>query len=215
MILQPGILARQMKTLFLTLLGVLLITLLATPTLGAGWLWDIANGMGFVGFAGLLCLSIPTRSTMDVQAHQLLGYVVLGVVTAHALWFLMFDAAAIEYIKLGAPTYMWGGIISFLLLAILIFIGLPQYRLRVYINATAKFKYWHRILGIATIAGACYHITASGFYLNTDLPNRTVSHIDRGCVIPGPEDSINRFGDATRDWVFDCRCSLRGVVYRR
>lgn len=144
----------------------LFVTLLATPTLGGGWVWDIGNAIGFVAFAGLLYLSMSSGTGIDVQAHQFLGFAVLGVATAHVFWFLLIDPAVIEYIKPGAPVYMWAGVISFVLLAVLIFIGLPEYRLRLH-KRYAKFKYWHRVLAIITIAGAGYHIVASGFYLHT------------------------------------------------
>jgi hypothetical protein len=42
---------------------------------------------------------------------------------------------------------------------------LPEYRLRLH-KRYAIFKYWHRGLAFATIAGAGYHIVASGFYLS-------------------------------------------------
>lgn len=155
-----------MKELLLTLSSVFIVTLLATPTLGAGWIWDIANGIGFAAFAGLLYLSVSSGNGIDLQAHQFLGYAVLGIATAHALVFLLVDAAAIEYIKPGAPFYMWMGIAGFVLLNLLIFVGLPEYRLRLH-RRYANFKYWHRILAIATIVAAAYHIASSGFYLNT------------------------------------------------
>ena len=153
-----------MQRLLLTLLSVLFVTLIATPTLGAGWLWDTGNGVGFVAFAGLLYLGRSEGSGKNQQAHQLLGFAVLGVTTTHAYWFLLFDAAVIEYIKPGAPVYMWAGILGFILLTVLIFTGLPEYRLRLH-KRYAIFKYWHRGLAFATIAGAGYHIVASGFYL--------------------------------------------------
>lgn len=155
-----------MKGLLLSLLGVLLVTLLATPTLGGGWIWDVGNALGFVAFAGLLYLSMSSGNGIDVKAHQFLGFAVLGVATAHTFWFLLLDPAVIEYVKPGAPLYMWMGVISFLLLAVLILIGLPEYRLRLH-KRYSKFKYWHRILAIVTIVGAGYHVVVSGFYLHT------------------------------------------------
>ena len=59
-----------MRTSLLTLLGVFLATFIATPTLGAGWAWDIGNGLGFMAMAGLLYLCIsssagaPSESTV-------------------------------------------------------------------------------------------------------------------------------------------------------
>ena len=155
-----------MKGLLPTLLGVLLVTLLATPTLGAGWLWDIGSGLGFVAFAGLLHLSASRGRGFDLRAHQSLGFAVLGVATAHAYWFLLSDAVVIEYVKPGAPVYMWMGIATFVSLTVTIFVSLPKYRPGLHGRA-ATFGLWHRVLALVTIVGAGYHIVASGFYLNT------------------------------------------------
>jgi|TARA_Y100000310_G_scaffold338665_1_gene429028 hypothetical protein len=155
-----------MQRLLLTLLTVTSVTLLATPTLGAGWIWDIGNGLGFVAFAGLLYLSKFGGCGENVSAHQLLGFTVLGVTTAHVYWFLLFDAVVMAHIKAGGSVYMWMGILGFVLLAMLIFISLPERRIYVH-KSYAVFKYGHRVLALATIMGAGYHIVASGFYLNT------------------------------------------------
>ena len=154
----------QMKSLVFTITSVLFVTFLAAPGLGAGWAWDIGNGMGFVAFSGLLYLSKIGGSARNVRAHQLLGYVVLGGTVMHVYWFLVLDAAVIEYVKPGAPLYMWTGIAGFLMLFVLIFIGLPEYRLRLH-KRYALFKSWHLGLALFTIMGAGHHIVASGFYL--------------------------------------------------
>lgn len=153
-----------MKSLVFTITSVLFVTFLATPGLGAGWAWDVGNGFGFVAFAGLLYLSKIGGSGRNVRAHQLLGFVVLGVTVTHVYWFLLLDAAVIEYVKPGAPLYMWTGIAGFLMLVVLIFISLPEYRLRLH-KRYALFKFWHLGLALLTIIGAGHHIVVSGFYL--------------------------------------------------
>jgi hypothetical protein len=60
---------------------------------------------------------------------------------------------------------MWLGIVSVVLLAILIITAIVPDRLRVH-NNYPSFKYWHRVLTIAMIASAAYHIVVSNFYLN-------------------------------------------------
>lgn len=144
----------------------MLICLAATPTLGAGWLWELGNGMGFVAFSGLMFLNIPGASGKDIQTHKLLAYAVLGVVALHAFWFLLIDSAVIEYVKYGAPIYMWLGIAGFLLLTLLVYVALPERRLRIHKRASV-FRIWHRGLAIASVCGAAAHIVLSGFYLHT------------------------------------------------
>jgi hypothetical protein len=144
---------------------VFLITFLAAPTMGAGWFWDAGNGIGFAAFAGLLYLTVTSNRRLDVRAHQILGYAVLLLAVGHAFWFLLGDATVVEFIKFGAPDYMWLGIVSVVLLAILIITAIVPDRFRVHKNYPS-FKYWHRVLTIAMIASAAYHIVVSNFYLD-------------------------------------------------
>ena len=144
---------------------VFLITFLAAPTMGAGWFWDTGNGIGFAAFAGLLYLTITSNRRLDVRAHQIIGYAVLLLIVGHAFWFLLGDATAVEFIKFGAPDYMWLGIVSVVLLAILITTAIVPDRLRVH-KDYPSFKYWHRVLTISMIASAAYHVVVSNFYLD-------------------------------------------------
>jgi predicted ferric reductase len=153
-----------MKALLATLAAVFLITFLVAPTMGAGWFWDTGNALGFSAFGGLLYLTITSNRRLDVRAHQVLGYGVLFVAIAHAFWFLLGDAAVIEFLKPGAPDYMWLGVVSLLLFGVLMTVALVPDRMRVHKNYPA-FKYWHRVVAIATIASATYHIVVSNFYL--------------------------------------------------
>ncbi len=155
-----------MKPLFVTLATVFVVTFLGAPAMGGGWFWDLGNGIGFAAFAGLLYLAITSNQRLDVLAHQVLAYAVLALVVVHAFWFLLGDATAVEFIKIGAPDYMWLGIVSLLLFAVLIMIANLPDRLRLH-KDYPSFRYWHRVLTVAVIAGAAYHIIASNFYLGT------------------------------------------------
>jgi len=146
--------------------AVFLITLLGAPAMGAGWFWDTGNGIGFAAFAGLLYLTITSNRRLDVRAHQILGYFVLALAVGHAFWFLLGDATAVEFIKIGAPDYMWLGIVSLLAFIVLIMTANLPDRMQVHKNYTS-FKYWHRVLTIVVIGGAAYHIVVSNFYLAT------------------------------------------------
>lgn len=149
-----------------TLCFVFLITFLASPTMGAGWFWDTGNAIGFATYGGLIYLMLTSVVRLDVRAHQVLGYGVLATAIAHAFWFLLGDAAAAEFLKPGAPDYMWLGLVSLLALGILMTVAIIPDRLRVHRNY-ASFKYWHQIVAVTTIAAATYHVVVSHFYLNT------------------------------------------------
>ena len=155
-----------MKVLLAILGTVSLITFLAAPTMGAGWFWDIGNGLGFAAFAGVLYLGVTSYRRIDAGAHRVLGYTVLLIAVAHAFWFILGDAAVVEYMKPGAPDYMWLGIAGLILLFVLIVISLVPDRLRVHRDYPA-FLTWHRVLAIAVIVCCAYHIIVSDYYLAT------------------------------------------------
>ena len=134
--------------------------------MGAGWLWDAGNAIGFAAFAGLLYLTITSSRRLDVRKHQVLGCGVLAVATAHVFWFLLGDGAVAEFLKVGAPDYMWHGVFAFLLLGVLITVALVPDRFRFHRDYPA-FKYWHRVMAIITIGTVTYHIVVSNFYLST------------------------------------------------
>jgi len=155
----------DLRALIVIIGSVFVAPLAGWPLHAGGWYWDIGNGIGFAAFGGLLYLMISSNRQFDVTAHKVLGYLVLALTLSHVFWFLLGDAATIEYMKFGAPDYMWLGLVSLLLLFVLLTIALPPERTRVH-RRYSDFKYWHRFVAIATIACAAYHIVISGFYLN-------------------------------------------------
>ncbi|MDH4106841.1 MAG: ferric reductase-like transmembrane domain-containing protein [Gammaproteobacteria bacterium] len=155
-----------MKGLLLTLGAVALLSFLAAPTLGAGLLWDAGNGLGLVALGGLLHLVASSGPGINLRAHQVFGYAVLAIAATHAFWFLLLDPVAITYLQPGAPLYMWLGCAGFVLLIGMMIVGMPQYRLRLH-RRYANFRYWHRLLAIATIAAALWHVLGSGLYFGT------------------------------------------------
>ena len=94
-----------MKPLLVTMALVFLSTFIGAPAMGAGCYWDTGNGIGFAAYAGLLYLTITGNRRLEVRAQQILGYVVPALVIGHAFWFLLGDATAVEFIKIGAPLF--------------------------------------------------------------------------------------------------------------
>ena len=148
------------------LLWVFCIALVLNPTLSAGWFWDFGNGLGFAAIAGMLYLTVSSGRPLNVTRHQHLGYVVLLFCAVHALWFLIGDPAVVEYVRPGAPLYMWSGLIGLLTLGILMTIAVLPDRYRVH-SEHKSFRYWHLILAIFTLAAAMYHVVGSGYYLTS------------------------------------------------
>ena len=154
-----------MRALIVIIGSVFVAPLAGWPLHGGGWYWDVGNGLGFAAFGGLLYLMISSNRQFDVAAHRILGYAVLALTLGHVFWFLLGDAATVEYVKFGAPDYMWLGVVSVLLLFFLIAIALPPERMHIH-RGYSSFKYWHRLIAIATIVSAAYHIVVSGFYVD-------------------------------------------------
>lgn len=152
-----------MNGLLLILGAVALTSFLAAPTLGAGVLWDAGNGLGLVALGGLLHLVASSGPGINLRAHQVFGYAVLAIATTHVFWFLLLDPVAITYIQPGAPLYMWVGCAGFAFLVGMMIVGMPQYRLRLY-RRYANFRYWHRVLALATVGATLWHVLGSGMY---------------------------------------------------
>lgn len=155
-----------MATLLLLLGAVLAISFLDAPVLGSGWAWDADNGLGFAAFAAVLFLSVQGTAQRNVRLHEVLGYTVLVVAVVHALWFLLFDAAAVEYLRVGAPAYMWTGLAALILLVLLVLIAMLPARFALHKSYKA-FRLVHRGIAIAGVCLALHHMIASGFYLRT------------------------------------------------
>ena len=143
-----------------------LIIFSAGPLASGGRSWDFANGLGYAAYFGLVYLSLPLGARKDISQHKLLGYAVLVLTIFHAVWFLLSDNAAIEYIKTDAPPYMWIGICSLLIVGWLTYVSVAPVRLKVH-KTFKSFKSWHTRLATVSILGALYHIFASGLYLYT------------------------------------------------
>jgi len=146
--------------------AIFLATVVSSPTLGAGWYWDTGNALGFVAMAGVLYLTLATGPALDVRVHRQLGYAVLGVAAAHVLSLLVGDPTVVEYLKPGAPLYMWAGVAGFLLLTALTVIAVPRVRSKLH-KRYSHFRLWHRVIALLTIVGSTWHIIGSNFYLDS------------------------------------------------
>lgn len=105
----------------------------------------------------MLYVAIAGARPQGVRPHQSLSYLVLAFTAVHAFWFMLGDAAVVEYIRPGAPAYMWLGVVSLILLALVITISLRPDRQRVH-SRHSVFRYWHQVLSVIVIGAAAYHI---------------------------------------------------------
>ena len=141
------------------------ITFLADPTVGGGGVWDTGNAVGFLAFAGLLFQMIPVRGRAAMDAHEWLGYGVLGLAILHAFWFLAGDGAVHVYLQPGAPLHMVLGLVAVLVLAPLsVLARMPDRMLRH--RSYRSFRDLHRGLALVAAGGAALHVILTRFYLS-------------------------------------------------
>ena len=152
-----------MKVFCLIIALVFGVTFIALPRNAGGWFWDAGGALGLLAFAGLMFQMVPYARTVTSKRHQTLGYWVLGTAVLHAFWLLIGDDVVRFYLQAGAPLYMWLGLASLIVLAVLAIIAKMPDRARL-TRRFATFRLVHRILGFATIITATLHIVLSGFY---------------------------------------------------
>ena len=158
----PKFLRQQFALVFLV--AVLATTFAWRGGLNAGWLWDLANALGYAALAGLLYVSLASPRKSSIRSHQYQSYIILILVIGHAVLIPLFDPVAIEYLKPGAPAYMWSGILALIIIFFLIFAS--DVRCRNWLHRTNRnFRYWHRVLSWVMVAAVFHHILGSGLYV--------------------------------------------------
>jgi predicted CXXCH cytochrome family protein len=130
-------------------------------------LWESAQALGLA--AALVCLLLfllpvrprmPGRLTLALARHELLGWLALGCVAAHALLAPLSDPVALEHLKVTTPLYEWAGIGA---LALLLFLCVPA-------SASLRQRLWprHRSFQAAhVIAGAVALVLIAAHVLTT------------------------------------------------
>lgn len=122
--------------------------------------------LGFVGFAGLLYLFIGVGRGPRQRLHQLLSYIITGVVLMHVLWLWLSDRTLWFYMTWDGPHYMLAGWLAVLLLTAMVILALPGKR-RFWHISYQQFQRWHYWLSLGIIGTAYWHMVGSGFYISS------------------------------------------------
>ena len=162
--------------LFVTLLTVLLlITAAGGHFVASGFLWDIANALGFAAVATLVYLHIETGITRNRDAgqrpfftrlHSNIALLGLALALAHGGLLLVFDTAVIEYLKLSAPYYMLAGVLALVVMVLVAATSFPKVRRITYLS-WRSFKRLHIALSLSLVALVAFHVVGSSYYLDT------------------------------------------------
>lgn len=158
-------------------IGLLSISVLGGAWVGAGWIWDGANAVGFGAAALLIFLHIETgaarnrpapHAAFHARLHTNVGVLALSLAVVHVVVLLADDSVTIEYWKLSAPPYMLAGIVALLVMAAIVASGYPRPRRWLFANP-AQFRRVHGLASMLLTALAAWHIAGSALYLDTRL----------------------------------------------
>ena len=156
-------------------IGLPAISALGGAWVGAGWIWDAANALGFVAAALMIFLHIETGAARDRPApqaafharlHANVAALALALVALHVLVLLADDPVTFEYWKLSAPPYMLAGIAALLLMSAIVATSYTKPR-RVVFATPARFRRIHGIAALVLTALVAWHVAGSALYLDT------------------------------------------------
>ena len=156
-------------------IGLPAISALGGAWVGAGWIWDAANALGFVAAALMIFLHVETgaargrpapQAAFHARLHANVAALALALAALHVLALLADDPVTLEYWKLSAPPYMLAGIAALLLMSAIVATSYPKPRRILFATAT-RFRRVHGIAAFALTALVGWHIAGSALYLDT------------------------------------------------
>jgi hypothetical protein len=156
-------------------IGLPAISALGGAWVGAGWIWDAANAIGFVAAALMIFLHIETgaargrpapQAAFHARLHANVAALALALAALHVLVLLADDPVTFEYWKLSAPPYMLAGIAALLLMSAIVATSYPKPR-RVVFATPTRFRRIHGIGALVLTALAAWHVAGSALYLDT------------------------------------------------
>ena len=164
-------------------IGLPAISALGGAWVGAGWIWDAANAIGFIVAALMIFLHIETgaargrpamQAAFHARLHANVAALALGLVVLHVVVLLADDPVTLEYWKLSAPPYMLAGIAALLLMSAIVATSYPKPR-RVVFSTPARFRRIHGIGAVVLTALIAWHIAGSALYLDTPFKQTSLA----------------------------------------
>lgn len=142
------------------------LTLLSEPRLGADWIWDTGNAIGYLALGALLYLFLDPGLGPRQRLHRWIGYLAAGAVALHALWLLLLDPTLWYYLSPGAPAGMLLGLAALVLLLGLVLLAAPAWK-RWFEPDAPTFRRWHWTLAALVLTGSCWHVLGSRLYVSS------------------------------------------------
>ncbi|MDG1987400.1 MAG: hypothetical protein P8J18_05440 [Halieaceae bacterium] len=55
-------------------------------------------------------MTLPNSRARYIRDHELVAYTTIFITLGYAFWFFIEDPVSVEYVRPGAPYYMWAGL---------------------------------------------------------------------------------------------------------
>lgn len=152
--------ARSLVVGTTVLVFVFSVALVGSVSLGGGWLWDIAGGIGFVALAFFGLLNLATGQGARLPSHRNLGWWALALTVAHAGVYLATDSVVVNHLQLAAPLAMLVGIAVLVVALFGALVSLSRWKLLLH-GSRKHFRLYHRLMSWAVLLGSLFHVVAT------------------------------------------------------
>lgn len=129
--------------------------------------WNAANGFGFVACVLMLTVALLGGRAPPIGAglvfHRHFGWAAFAALGIHVAMMLA-DQTTWQYLEIGAPAYMWAGLMALVPLTLLAVSGLQGPRRR-WFGRAGEFRSAHLLWSAAAAALVSWHVIGSGYYV--------------------------------------------------
>ena len=147
------------------------------PAPAIGFVWDLANTLGFLALAACLLLFAypgrprafpPFNGRFFANMHRHLGYLALALLAGHIGPLLYAEPLLWQHLKLSAPGYMLAGLAAAVMMTLLVISSITPLRRRIWADYH-RFRALHALLALACLGSMLWHVIGSRYYLNTPV----------------------------------------------
>jgi len=168
-----------------------LVLLYGEMPAGYGFWWDFSMSLGYGGASMMALMYFLTsrfrRATLPFGVdivyyfHKYIALLLFLIVAAHPVILLATEPLVWEMLKPGRLNrYLAAGIISFILLAVIVFSSLWRKQFRIHYD---HWRLIHALLSVAAFILVLIHIEGSGYYIDTYAKKTVWGMIMGGCLL--------------------------------
>ncbi len=152
----------------------LVVLMLGDRPPGTGFAWDFSVALGFSALSLLGSMFVLTARFrwmapafgIDIvyYFHRWVAVLAFGLVLAHPLLLIGVEPLLAEYLKPGAPWYMFAGAAAVIALAVLVVSSVWRKRLHLHYDAWRRL---HALLAVLVVGLAIAHVIGVDYYVGT------------------------------------------------